>query len=651
MPTCPPAPTIPPKKCISTGDVKRAENGGGLLEPQLSHMNVGQDARWSKTAMCPPCKGVYTWMSPPKAVLGHRKISKLAGSQLMRKIDRSPFLPYLVARREMLTVPNRASEDLLATFGTENLAVYGNKPNAIVRPLQHSREKTPTTPGDGLVITDLEAQVVPKSPVDLQINGTRIGIGAADTDFAKEEFFSRQLDQKLRLFDFTKDSARSSRDELSKKPLFITTVPRGVFLQPTKTLPPLPKKIYTFSSRPKVLEFRRQTNLLSLEPSRSVSAERKADEERTKRQKRDSAAQGISLQQQQQTQQQLQNQSNYQNVMHDRRIIRGTNFNHLNSWNPNFGNAGLLSGKGEGDTTQKEYETKRRLMLRNKQLNRTNRNVIGTPPPCKGRKHEVIQTEKYLEELFDRPPELDACCQTDLFLQRPPTPKYVPGKVGVDVCTEIADGELFDFDLEVQPILETLVGRTLEQALIEVMHEEELADLKEQQQRLLAIREKEEAEIRRLEEQERRLTAEKKRRLAQEKLTKDLDTEMEERVTAAKLLQGHIADLLPGVLEDIEPLKEAADRDNLEEQLRPWLAQEVAEEIGNMIDSRDLLEEIVKQVLKHRAELYTNLHRARQEKEEMEQKSIKEEKDDDVAEIKDVEEAENVADPEKSPEN
>lgn len=70
---------------------------------------------------------------------------------------------------------------------------------------------------------------------------------------------------------------------------------------------------------------------------------------------------------------------------------------------------------------------------------------------------------------------------------------------------------MFDFDIEVQPILETLVGRTLEQALIEVMHEEELADLKEQQQRLMAIREREEAEIRRLEEQERRLTAEKVR--------------------------------------------------------------------------------------------------------------------------------------------
>lgn len=73
------------------------------------------------------------------------------------------------------------------------------------------------------------------------------------------------------------------------------------------------------------------------------------------------------------------------------------------------------------------------------------------------------------------------------------------------------DGDLFDFDSEVQPILETLVGRTLQQALTEVMHEEEIADLREQQQKMMAIREAELAELRRMEEQEKRLQGEKVR--------------------------------------------------------------------------------------------------------------------------------------------
>jgi hypothetical protein len=41
--------------------------------------------------------------------------------------------------------------------------------------------------------------------------------------------------------------------------------------------------------------------------------------------------------------------------------------------------------------------------------------------------------------------------------------------------------QLFDFDLEVKPILEVLVGKTLEQALMEVMEEEELDTLRDHQ--------------------------------------------------------------------------------------------------------------------------------------------------------------------------
>lgn len=41
--------------------------------------------------------------------------------------------------------------------------------------------------------------------------------------------------------------------------------------------------------------------------------------------------------------------------------------------------------------------------------------------------------------------------------------------------------QLFDFDLEVKPILEVLIGKTVEQSLLEVMEEEELASLRAQQ--------------------------------------------------------------------------------------------------------------------------------------------------------------------------
>lgn len=69
--------------------------------------------------------------------------------------------------------------------------------------------------------------------------------------------------------------------------------------------------------------------------------------------------------------------------------------------------------------------------------------------------------------------------------------------------------QLFDFDLEVQPILEVLVGKTTEQALAEVAQEEELATLREQQRRYCELRDAELAERQRLAAHDLRLHQEK----------------------------------------------------------------------------------------------------------------------------------------------
>ena len=45
----------------------------------------------------------------------------------------------------------------------------------------------------------------------------------------------------------------------------------------------------------------------------------------------------------------------------------------------------------------------------------------------------------------------------------------------------LRSGELFDFDAEVEPLLEVLVGKVLEQSLMEVLEEEELAAMKAHQ--------------------------------------------------------------------------------------------------------------------------------------------------------------------------
>merc|ERR1719337_195218 len=149
------------------------------------------------------------------------------------------------------------------------------------------------------------------------------------------------------------------------------------------------------------------------------------------------------------------------NIMHDRRVVRGNTY------------ASLVMPQQDMAEIQKQREAQRRRIMR---ANQTKKRA-GTPEPVVGRKHIDIQTDSYLEELTERTVEFEAETQTDFLLDRPPSPLFMPAKVGVDVDTQVLDGELFDFDREVEPVLEVLVGKTLEQSMMEVLEEEELESI------------------------------------------------------------------------------------------------------------------------------------------------------------------------------
>ncbi|CAK9817385.1 Radial spoke head protein 3 homolog [Anthophora plagiata] len=289
------------------------------------------------------------------------------------------------------------------------------------------------------------------------------------------------------------------------------------------------------------------------------------------------------------------------NIMFDRRVIRGSTFT-----------APPVLIDGEQSIAARQAEARRRNLARKRAQAQATKALVaraGSPPPVPGRKHEPVQTEVYLEELFEKPDEAEVATQTDYFLDRPPTPRYCPDKVGEDRSTQIEPGDLFDFDFEVQPMLEVLVGKTMEQALIEVLEEEEIAALKEQQRKFLELRAAERAEERRLEEQERRIREEKDQRLRQHEKAVTVQKEAEERVAAATLLTGYIAELLPAVLEGLKMSGFLLDeiKADVEEGFMPWLMKEVKKEMGNMIESRELLMEIIREILESRAETYKKL--------------------------------------------
>ncbi len=68
--------------------------------------------------------------------------------------------------------------------------------------------------------------------------------------------------------------------------------------------------------------------------------------------------------------------------------------------------------------------------------------------------------------------------QCDGFIAKPSTPEYVPKKRGMDNWTQVEDYDLFDYDVKVQPILNVLVNKTLEQAQLEVEEDAEIASIR-----------------------------------------------------------------------------------------------------------------------------------------------------------------------------
>jgi hypothetical protein len=93
-----------------------------------------------------------------------------------------------------------------------------------------------------------------------------------------------------------------------------------------------------------------------------------------------------------------------------------------------------------------------------------------------------INMSKYLiedEHVVVKKHDIDT--QADDFLPMPAPTPFVPLKSGIDKCTQVDDtNELFHFDLEVIPMLEVIVRKTLEQALMEVSTEFEIANLQDE---------------------------------------------------------------------------------------------------------------------------------------------------------------------------
>lgn len=220
------------------------------------------------------------------------------------------------------------------------------------------------------------------------------------------------------------------------------------------------------------------------------------------------------------------------NISWDRRVVRGNTY------------ASLVQPEPDMAEVQKQREAQRRRLMR---ANQTHKRAT-TPDAVPGRKHTDIQTDSYLEELTERTVEFEAETQTDFVLDRPPSPLFMPAKIGVDIDTQIEEGELFDFDVECEPVLEVLVGKTLEQSMMEVLEEEELASLQRHQENFEKQRNAELVEVQRMEAAEQRRHDELQRRVQQQAAQRERDLATMRKVLSRNIASQHLEGLKDSML-------------------------------------------------------------------------------------------------------
>ncbi|OEH80188.1 hypothetical protein cyc_03626 [Cyclospora cayetanensis] len=180
------------------------------------------------------------------------------------------------------------------------------------------------------------------------------------------------------------------------------------------------------------------------------------------------------------------------NMMFDKRILRGVPFKLLKEQESPLASSSSVFSR---DKLMRAQRTSAQAsLLKQKQKHqrqpqqRTMRGATVVPSfPVDGGKEIGLQTDPHIVTLTAVTKEADASAQTDAIRDRPMSPLLALRAELVDAHTQIQDGELFNFDEEVVPVLEVLIGRVIEQSLSEVVQEEELTAIQQQQLRFVGL--------------------------------------------------------------------------------------------------------------------------------------------------------------------
>ena len=157
-----------------------------------------------------------------------------------------------------------------------------------------------------------------------------------------------------------------------------------------------------------------------------------------------------------------------------------------------------------------------------------------------------------IKEILPTPETFDMEVQTQDYIDIPQIPLFKPEKRGEDAGTQIEKGDLFDFNVEVEPIINVLTFKTLEEARMEVLEEEEIKEIKRQMQDFEKVRNRELEIVQKLECQTIRKDEEKNRRNQERAIRTKMAKIYQKKLISTVFAKNYLKNIKSKALKDLE---------------------------------------------------------------------------------------------------
>ena len=211
---------------------------------------------------------------------------------------------------------------------------------------------------------------------------------------------------------------------------------------------------------------------------------------------------------------------------------------------------GGITGTNYAQNDQPQTTSKFASTKKKQQKHEENLEQMGVPLPANLSSVGSMTTE--IKEVLPNPVTFEMEVQTQDYIDLPQIPLFKPEKRGEDAGTQIEKGELFDFDEEVEPIINVLTFKTLEEARMEVLEEEEIKEMKRQIQDFERVRNRELEIVQKLECQTIRKEEEKIRRNEERTTRMEMSKIYQKKLISCVFAKNYLKNLKSFALKDLE---------------------------------------------------------------------------------------------------